>query len=456
MAKTTGGKPGRPRQPGGFASPAVMVNPDTGRMTNPGPNAIPMGQYRRRNAGGDMAKPGRPSQPASMNRGLLGQVEDSLANPLDFNALPALSYSPGGFQSVSVGKTPLIRDRNVLATRAENYLGDFNRAFENIDSRYGLADPNSYAGAVDRMEQATYDRAFNLLSPDLERQENRMRTDLANRGLAPTSQAYRDMFGQYSDRRARALNDLSLGAVMAGAQEHQRLADLTARNRAQLFGERQGLYGAGMGNLTGIEGLNQAEEAERARMAQRQLALRQQQAAEADAAFQQSLVGRQQGITEQRLARQQPLSDLASLLAGVAPGGIPQMPGYARYSTPAPDIMGLMGSNYAARAGRPSGFGSTLSGLGTLAGGIGSLGGLFSDRRLKEDVERVGELAPGVGLYVYRYRGNPTSFMGAMADEVERFAPEAVGDYAGVKTVNYRTLARKLRQAGEVSEREAA
>ena len=301
-----------------------------------------------------------------------------------------------------------------------------------------------------------------------------------------------------------------------------------------------------MQNLGALEGFNQAEEAERARMAQRQMALRQQQAAEQQAAFQNSLAARQQfgnegaqryaqdmglrqqgvaegaqrygedmglrqqgvaegaqrygedmglfnnfmnmgntrfsqdmgarsmlgnemdrrfaqqnqnrarQIAEARLLRQQPMSDLASLLAGVSPGGIPQMPQYAQYAIQAPDYMGLVGSSYAARAGRPSGFGSTLSGLGGLASGIGALGGLFSDRRLKEDIERVGELAPGVGLYVYRYRGNPTSFMGAMADEVEQFAPEAVGDYAGVKTVNYRTLARKLRQVGEVSEREAA
>jgi hypothetical protein len=37
----------------------------------------------------------------------------------------------------------------------------------------------------------------------------------------------------------------------------------------------------------------------------------------------------------------------------------------------------------------------------------------------------------------FRYKGDPTMRMGLLAQKVERWAPEAVGDVGGVKTVEY-------------------
>lgn len=75
---------------------------------------------------------------------------------------------------------------------------------------------------------------------------------------------------------------------------------------------------------------------------------------------------------------------------------------------------------------------------GAIAGGAL---GLLSDVRAKEDIERIGthdEL--GVGVYKYRYIGDPTPQIGVMAQEVEQVKPEAVGEVNGVKFVNWKMI----------------
>lgn len=82
----------------------------------------------------------------------------------------------------------------------------------------------------------------------------------------------------------------------------------------------------------------------------------------------------------------------------------------------------------------------TANTLGLLSG-LGSLGYLgylaFSDRRVKDDIKRVGTADNGLPIYSYRYKGSPTTIMGFMADEVQKVHPEAVHDVGGLMAVNY-------------------
>ena len=55
----------------------------------------------------------------------------------------------------------------------------------------------------------------------------------------------------------------------------------------------------------------------------------------------------------------------------------------------------------------------------------GSIGASFaSDRRLKRDIEQVGMLSNGLGVYRYRYFWSPDEFIGVMADEVRKIVPD--------------------------------
>jgi hypothetical protein len=109
-------------------------------------------------------------------------------------------------------------------------------------------------------------------------------------------------------------------------------------------------------------------------------------------------------------------------------------------------ILNAQTSVYGAQSKQDSGFGGMLSGLGGLGQGIGAMktAGMFasmSDRRLKENIVRVGEAAHGLGLYEFSYIGDPARFRGVMADEVEQIMPDAVAyDDLGFASVNYGML----------------
>lgn len=74
---------------------------------------------------------------------------------------------------------------------------------------------------------------------------------------------------------------------------------------------------------------------------------------------------------------------------------------------------------------------------GQIAGSVASLAALAmmaSDRKVKTDVKKVGDLP----VYEYRYKTDPKEKrrVGPMAQDVEKFVPEAIMDIDGVKHVN--------------------
>ena len=244
--------------------------------------------------------------------GLLGQIGSAVASPLDFSSFTA------------------------------------------------LPDADSYGAERDSITQAVYDRALNLRRPGLEREREDIERTLWQQGIGRGSEAYRDEFDRYEDARGREMSDLSLASVLAGAQEHQRLASLAAKTR-------------------------------------------------------------QQQIAEAEMARTRPTSDLITLLSGTAPGGLPGMPQFTQTNMVAPDYSGLVGSNYAARANQ---YGAQQGGMLGLLGQLGGAAiPLFSDRRLKSDIKPVGKLDNGLIVYSYRMRGGAPVQIGLMADEVEDTAP---------------------------------
>lgn len=75
--------------------------------------------------------------------------------------------------------------------------------------------------------------------------------------------------------------------------------------------------------------------------------------------------------------------------------------------------------------------------LSALTSGAGLLASIFSDERLKEDIEPVGELYDGTNIYKFRYKWDDTPRIGLMAQEVERNNPDAVTEIGGYKAVDY-------------------
>jgi hypothetical protein len=71
---------------------------------------------------------------------------------------------------------------------------------------------------------------------------------------------------------------------------------------------------------------------------------------------------------------------------------------------------------------------------------------IFSDRRLKQEITPVGALNDGQTVYSYRYKGDPRTQIGLLAQEVERTHPEAVARHpSGFRMVDYRRATRSAR-----------
>ena len=75
----------------------------------------------------------------------------------------------------------------------------------------------------------------------------------------------------------------------------------------------------------------------------------------------------------------------------------------------------------------------------SIAGSVGSIvaGVKASDRRLKENIQKIGESISGLGIYTFNYIGKVKKYIGTMSDDVKKLLPEAVvimdNGYEGVR-----------------------
>lgn len=83
--------------------------------------------------------------------------------------------------------------------------------------------------------------------------------------------------------------------------------------------------------------------------------------------------------------------------------------------------------------------------IGGLSAAAGTAGMLFSDARVKTDIEPVGELHDGQRVYSYKYRGSDIPHLGLIAQEVAEHEPGAVRDFGGILAVDYEKATRKSR-----------
>lgn len=104
--------------------------------------------------------------------------------------------------------------------------------------------------------------------------------------------------------------------------------------------------------------------------------------------------------------------------------------------------LGLQAGGLVSNAGQKSqSTGGGPSTLGSIASTVGGLASIFSDRRLKHDVEKISEDRDGLGWYRFSYIGSVIRHIGVMADEVAALRPWALGRKVGsFQTVNYGAL----------------
>jgi hypothetical protein len=78
---------------------------------------------------------------------------------------------------------------------------------------------------------------------------------------------------------------------------------------------------------------------------------------------------------------------------------------------------------------------SAFSAIGTLFGAATKVA-TVSDIRMKKDIGVIGQLFDGTPVYRFQYIDAPGWQIGVMAQDIEKFAPEAVIDIGGIKHVD--------------------
>ena len=259
------------------------------------------------------------------------------------------------------------------------------------------------------------------------------------------NQAQQQLFGQdmsranLANQAAQQMFQQNLGAAQFGNQAQNQLfgqrmgmADLANRAAQQEFGQdlaAQQFRNQSLGQMAGMD-INRLNAINAARAQQQGLE-------QSFAGFQNQL--RQQAIQEEMARRNMSLNEMNALLSGQQVS----MPNFGGFSQAqmgqAPNLMGAAQNTFdaqmaavnAANAQR----GQTMNTLGNIA----SAAFMFSDRRLKSNIRRVGTHAIGVGIYDYTMMG--VQQRGVIAQEVRKVRPDLVKRHAsGFLTVNYGEL----------------
>lgn len=157
-----------------------------------------------------------------------------------------------------------------------------------------------------------------------------------------------------------------------------------------------------------------------------------------DAFNQLALTGRAQAGNEMLTERNQGLNEMMALLSGTQV----QNPNFVNTpNTPVSgvDYAGLVNQNYQQQS---DAYNAKMGGLfnlaGTVAGGW-ARGGfpMPSDRRVKQNITRIGTADNGLPIYLFKYKGSAEWTMGFMADEVREIRPGAVVTIGGIDHVRY-------------------
>jgi hypothetical protein len=245
--------------------------------------------------------------------------------------------------------------------------------------------------------QATGSGAFGDARTGIEQANNQFNENLQREGVI--GNAYNQAFNT---------------AIGAGAQDvaNNLQAQTTNANLNETALNRQAAGATDLENLQNQQlGVANAENA----MGQQQTA---QQQAQLTAAYNQWLMSQQYPF------------QVAQLMNSTVGAGATAFPAASTTTEEKPDNSGL------SLLGALGGGLMSNSGFGTALGGW-----MFSDKDLKEDIERIGEMYDGTPLYSFRYFDDPENVkrIGPMAQDVEKRNPDAVRELwpGGAKIVDY-------------------
>lgn len=276
--------------------------------------------------------------------------------------------------------------------------------------------------------------------------------DLGNQASIGFGETANSQLAQVSDSLGTPIDFSTLGAApQANEQARQSVYDsIIQRNQPQadrqLTAMQTQLANQGIG--IGSEAWN--AEMNRYTGAQNDFGLAAQNAALGQMSQQYGLESnaRQNALNEMVTQRQIPLNELSAMLSGsqVTPSSFVNTPQSQIGQTPLAD------SVYASYQGQQNQYANDLAAQGSMWNTIGGLAGtatnaafMFSDRRLKKNIIKIGHILNGLAVYTYDYIWGGPRQTGLMAHEVYEVNPKAVIIQDGFLMVNYKEAVKCLK-----------
>jgi len=332
--------------------------------------------------------------------GFMDRVANEYVKPFDYASLPKMAQ---------------VNAPASLMTNVTDYTPGLKTAFSfgdlpQIDSSF---------------RNTVADQLMERMRPVHDYQQSQLETKLANQGFTQGSEAYNRALNELNQRQAME----RFQALDQSGNEAQRLFNMQMQSQNTGYNQNQGA--AQFQN----QALGQASALDQARMNAMNQAMQQQQGMNQNYANYQNQL-RQQAIAEQMQRRGMSLNEMNALLSGQQVN-LPQMPSFqpaGRAETP--NILGATQMGYDAQLGAANAQNALFGNLLGAGAQLGSAAFMFSDRRLKSNIKRVGTHAIGVGIYDYTMMGMPQR--GVIAQEVQQVRPDLVKRHAnGFLMVDY-------------------
>lgn len=230
-------------------------------------------------------------------------------------------------------------------------------------------------GDMEAYRSSIEDAMLSRLNPQIDRERSALETQLVNQGLVRGSEA----FNEALDEARRQSNDLRVQAHLASGSEAREQGAFQATNR-------------------------------------------------------------ERALQERLMTRNQPINEIGALL-GTGQVSLPQFTPFRPSSmseTPYGQYV-YQGYGQQLDAWKTQQQMRAQNNAGMFGLGSALIGGLFklSDARLKRDIERIGTLPNGIGLYRYRYAWSDEIEIGVIAQDVLRKKPQAVVRVGPFLAVDY-------------------
>jgi len=311
------------------------------------------------------------------------------------------------------------------------------------------------AGDFSQDRQNVEDSLMARMNPQLARERSSVEQRLADQGIRYGSQAYSSAMDDYN----RQANDARFAAVGQAGSEQQRMMDMAAQRAGFQNSAQQQAYDQAQGRGSFANAAQAQQNAQNAAQGGFFNAAQAQNLARDQSIFNAANAQRNQYMQEQYAQRNQPLNEISALLGGSQV----QQPNWLNSPTSQianTDFAGIMNANAQLQAQNyqtaQSGWNSTMGGILGAGGKLGAAA-IMSDRREKENIDRIGTIfaatpegeAKELPIHRYSYKDDPASMMhtGPMAQDVEKIDKRAVIERGGIKYIKPKNVMGSILRA---------